>query len=226
MRSDSVKHGFPLMFVILAAMVLASLRACSVPVIAALPPVVVTPPVVLVSARVAPGDSVVFVASWTAPARNARQYPIAGYQVQWLLDGQAQVTNQATGTRDSVKVAKPPLGETLGPMRVSVRSRDSQGTLSNPTLSDPFTLTTTPEPPSPPGPVQVDTVGTPVAQVIVAPQSVSLSQLGKEVQLCALAQLADSTWAIDPYTIYCQAQLDSVRGTTVGQLAQKFAYWR
>jgi hypothetical protein len=182
-----------------------------------------TPGAIGVSSRTAPGDSVWFFAEWTAPTLGPRQLPIESYVVEWLNGGVPQITHSTPGLRDSARVARPPLGETLGPLAVRVRSRDTGGALSDWSTSSEFTLTTVPDPPSAPGPVQVDTAGVQIARLIVRPESIELTELGQEAQLCALAEFVDGTWAIEPYTMYCQEQLDLVRGTATGPLAVRLA---
>jgi hypothetical protein len=157
-------------------------------------------------------DSALFVI-WWAPGqiRPPRQSPIDHWNVAIVLvDSAIQVTTGTTGAnqhRDTLAVAYPAVGDTLGPMFASVTAVDLFGAESDPGVSAEFSLVTTPLPPSPPDSVTVDsTLVNPVVAVHVVPNDTTVVE-GTILQLCAIVVFQNDEVAVDPDIPYCQDRL-------------------
>lgn len=107
--------------------------------------------VIGISARLAPGDSIWFIASWAPPELGRQHRSIDGYTVAWTLAGDTIAAHQVKVPRDSVIVERAAAGDSIGPYRVAVRTRDVAGTLSLTAAYSPewFTSTDAEAPPAP-----------------------------------------------------------------------------
>lgn len=109
-----------------------------------------------ISARTAPGDSIWFIAYWAAPELGRQHRPIDGYTVAWTLAGDTLAFHEVEAPRDSIIVERAAAGDSIGPYRVAVRTRDVAGTLSLTAAHSPEWYTSTDaEAPPPPSSVQL-----------------------------------------------------------------------
>lgn len=158
----------------------------------------------------APGDSIRYIARWTPPATDDDRLPVAGYDVQWLVGSQAIATHDASGAADSLGIPSPAVGDSVGPLSVRVRTRDTAGSLSTWLQSSPWWLIREALTPLPPGGIRIDTIPeVAVLRTFLLPEGPLVMEVGDTLQLCAYQEMADATWRVDPFIAECQARLDT-----------------
>lgn len=162
-----------------------------------------TPGEVTIAAKLAPGDSVTFIATWTAPSQASNQYPVEMYAVEWLNDTTVYVARAVTGLSDSLRVAIPALGDSLGPLFVRARTVDTAGQVSTWSVSSEFWLTNQPMPPSPPGVPQIDTARF-ATEMIAMPQVATTTGA---TEMCAYSRDLSGQWRVTPMLDECIQRL-------------------
>lgn len=132
----------------------------------------------------APGDSVRYEAHWTAPTVGPDQRPLVGYDVQIVLNGQTVLSSlRATQPQAIITIARPAPGDSLGPIRLQVRSVDSSGAVSAWAVTPSWTLRHAALPPTPPATVTVDSGTVALDSVVILPRVVAM-QIGTTLHLC------------------------------------------
>lgn len=169
--------------------------------------------------RLAPEDpdSARYAVGWTAPKPHPRRLAVAGYELR-VVQGSDTLLRSTAGATDgarAIALPLPALGDSIGPLRVLIRTLDTAGQRSTWASSDPWYLTSTPLAPEPPGEIRAEPVPDEVVAIAIRPEAIELEE-GATGQLCGFVVRSSGATGIasngGPHDPACHGHYRTWRG--------------